>query len=69
MAVTCVALPEKERRDHGKTPSYKSSNEGIVPGFRWRELAAGWRDTTGYTLRSKANAFTKSVTFVLAAIS
>src|SRR4029434_11240269 len=40
-------LVEKERRDHGKTPSYKSSNEGIVPGFRWRELAAGWRDTTG----------------------
>src|SRR4030095_6560489 len=39
-------LVEKERRDHGKTPSYKSSNEGIVPGFRWRELAAGWRDTT-----------------------
>src|SRR5712691_6848067 len=26
-------LGEKERRYHGKTPSYKSCNEGILPGF------------------------------------
>jgi hypothetical protein len=48
-------------------------------GFTDRELIVAHRSrsaqgrvhfiTTGYTLRSKANAFTKSVTFVLAAIS
>src|SRR5262249_51947989 len=27
---------------------YKGSNEGIVPGCRWWELAASWRDTTQY---------------------
>src|SRR5215831_14496843 len=26
-------LVEKERRDHSNTPSYKSANEGIVPGL------------------------------------
>src|SRR5215475_9730681 len=25
---------EKESGDHGKTPSYRWSNEGIVPGFQ-----------------------------------
>ena len=27
-------LGEKEIRDHGKTPSYKWSNEGILPGLQ-----------------------------------
>src|SRR5215831_12662659 len=27
-------LVEKEIGDHGNTPSYKCSNEGIVPGFQ-----------------------------------
>src|SRR5262245_146154 len=27
-------LVEKERRYHGKTPSYRWRNEGILPGFR-----------------------------------
>src|SRR5215831_6627697 len=40
-------LIEKEMGDHGKTPSYRWSNEGILPGFRRWELAAGWRYTTG----------------------
>jgi hypothetical protein len=25
---------EKEMGDHGKTPSYQCSNEGILPGFQ-----------------------------------
>src|SRR4029450_3531929 len=27
-------LVEKETRDHGKTPSYRWRNEGILPGFQ-----------------------------------
>ena len=38
-------LVEEKMRDHGNPP-YRWRNEGILPGFRRWELAAGWRYTT-----------------------
>jgi len=32
-------LVEKESGNHGKTPSYKDCNEGIVPGFQTVEIS------------------------------
>ena len=31
-------LIEKERREHGKTPSYKCRNESILPGFQMARI-------------------------------
>src|SRR5262249_45865904 len=43
-------LVEKESGDHGTTPLYKCSNEGIVPGFQ----------TTGISRRLEVHIWTRS---------
>src|SRR5215471_15348562 len=46
-------LGEKEMGDHGTTPSYRWSNEGIVPGFQVAEISRRLEvhDLVGHRLR------------------